>query len=189
MNKAVRFTLFPGGSGNKWLDHAADGLMSLKADVYNRCFQNVDYEVFLKDLYIEITSGLYFWQYIFLAVLLLSPFHFYFLPLSFSFFPFSFPSPLHLLLLQHFSSYLTHCSFPLKISLFIPVFKTLLGGGKMVESSSQGLIPSNHTVVHNHPHLQFQEIRWPLLAPTGGRHTGSAHTSMQARHTYIKLNK
>lgn len=50
---------------------------------------------------------------------------------------------------------------------------------------------SIHTVAHNYLELQFQEIKCPVLASTGTRHTQSAHTHIQViTHTHkIEINK
>lgn len=31
MNKTIQFAFFPGGNGNNWIDHTADGLMGWMA--------------------------------------------------------------------------------------------------------------------------------------------------------------
>lgn len=47
----------------------------------------------------------------------------------------------------------------------------------------QSLLLSIHTIAYNHLHLCFQRIWHLLLAAIGTRHTSSAHTYVQAKHS------
>lgn len=52
------------------------------------------------------------------------------------------------------------------------------------------LVPQTHTAAHNHPNLQFQRIRCPLLTSADSRYSRGVQAHMQAKYPYTeKTNK
>lgn len=107
----------------------------------------------------------------------------------------SFPSPFFLLLLQRRSGFLTHCSFHVKISLLIHVFKTLLDGAEVVEREKERELLQGSWVQFPAPIGGSQPSTPPLPGnqmPSSDFHRQQAHrwyTLIHAGKTLIQVIK